>query len=281
MAKRGAAQRLLETITNPSNADPPCPDSSYPDTPHADTPCTYASGTETSSSFSASSSSVPRSTFTPKQTRVLTEANHHLSHLEQLARTRSTGGEDTVFLSIDVEKYERGPEILEVGLAFLTASNSLFFPDITCRHLILEDHDHLHNHRAGYDNKDNFDFGVSEKVNRQTFASKVHDIVEELSSFGGPVILIGHSVHNDISWLSHAGVILDLPVCDVGKAYQAQQESFQQISLRNMMDALGIEHRNLHNGGNDAFYTMKVSLEMMEKIDLRRRKDQGNELSLL
>jgi hypothetical protein len=59
-----------------------------------------------------------------------------------------------------------------------------------------------------------------------------------------PVILIGNSVHNDISWLYHAGVILDLPVCDVGKANKSQQESFQQISLRNMMDALGIEHRN-------------------------------------
>jgi hypothetical protein len=73
--------------------------------------------------------------------------------------------------------------------------------------------------------------------------------------------------------LSYADVILDLPVCDIGKAYQAQQESFQQISLRNIIDALGIEHRNLYNSGNDAFYTIKVSLEMMEKIDLRRRKD--------
>jgi hypothetical protein len=130
---------------------------------------------------------------------VLTEANYHLSHLEQLVRTRSTSREDTVFLSINVEKYEQGPEILKVGLAFLTASNFLFFPDITCRHLILEDHNYLHNYRAGYDNKDNFDFGVSEKVNRQIFASKVHNIVEELSSFGGPVILIGYSVHNNIS----------------------------------------------------------------------------------
>jgi hypothetical protein len=199
MAKRGAVQRLLETITNFSNADPLCSDFFYLDTSHANTLCTYASGTETSSSFSASLLSVPRSTFILKQTQVLTEANYYLSHLEQLVRTRSTDREDTVFLSINVEKYKRGPEILKVGLAFLTALNSLFFSDITCRHLILEDHDHLHNHRAGYDNKDNFDFGVSKKVNRQTFASKVHDIVEELSSFNRPVILIGYSVHNDIS----------------------------------------------------------------------------------
>jgi hypothetical protein len=39
------------------------------------------------------------------------------------------------------------------------------FPDITCRHQILEDHDHVRDHRAGYDNKDNFDVGVSEKLN--------------------------------------------------------------------------------------------------------------------
>jgi DNA polymerase III epsilon subunit-like protein len=212
---------------------------------------------------------------------VLTEAHHHLSHLEQLALARSTAVEDTVFLSIDVEKNERGPEILEVGLAFLTASNSWFFPEITCKHLILEDHDHIRNHRAGYDNKDNFDFGVSEKVNQHTLPSKVHGIVEELRSSGGPVILIGHTVHNDISWLSNAGVTLDAPVCDIGKAFQAQQESVQQIGLRNMMDALGIEHRNLHNGGNDAFYTMKVFLEMVEMVDVRQGKDQGNELSLL
>jgi hypothetical protein len=89
------------------------------------------------------------------------------------------------------------PEILEVGLAFLTASNSWFSPDITCKRLILEDHDHIRNHQADYDNKDNFDFGVSEKVSQQTLPSKVHGVVEELSSSDKPVILIGHSVHNE------------------------------------------------------------------------------------
>jgi glycerate kinase len=58
---------------------------------------------------------------------------------------------------------------------------------------------------VGYDNKDNFDVGVPEKLDQQTFPGKVRGIVEELSSSGGPVILIGHNVYNDIPWLYHAG----------------------------------------------------------------------------
>jgi hypothetical protein len=125
--------------------------------------------------------------------------NYHLSHLEQLVRTRSTSRKDIVFLSINVEKYKQGPKILKVGLAFLIALNSLFFSNIICRHLILENHDYLYNYRAGYDNKDNFDFRVSKKVNRQTFVSKVHNIIKKLSLFSRPVILISYSVYNNIS----------------------------------------------------------------------------------
>lgn len=221
-----------------------------------------------SSCIGSSSSSIPTALLTKKQTRVLTEAHQHLTHLQHLALTRSTAVEDMVFLSVDVEKNERGPEILEVGLASVTASNSWFFPEIHCRHLILEDHAHIHNHRAGYDNKHNFNFEASEMVAQHTLTSKVLGIIKELGSSGRPVVLIGHSVHNDVSWLHHAGVILDLSVCDIGRAYQAQQVSVQQIGLRGMMNTLGIQHRNLHNAGNDVFYIMEVCLRMMEMIDL-------------
>lgn len=92
--------------------------------------------------------------------------------------------------------------------------------------------------------------------------------MEQLVARGGPVVLVGHSIYNDVAWLSKAGVTLDLRACDLGKAYQAQLNALQLASLQYIMDALKIDYHNLHNGGNDAFYTLETYLRMLEIIDL-------------
>jgi len=213
----------------------------------------------------------PTIALTKNQYRVLDIANTHLTKLQTLSIARGAGGDTKGYLAIDIEKNERGPEILEVGLAHVLASDSFFLLAINARHLVVEDHNKINNHRTGYNQKLNFNFGVLEMVQESMLASRIDEIVVELGCARDDVVRIGHSIHNDIAWLKTAGVELGLDVCDIGKAYQAKKQSIQSIGLYTMMDELLVGYENLHNGGNDAYYTLEVFLRMLEVEDMGRQ----------
>lgn len=178
---------------------------------------------------------------------------------------RRLGAEEFVILAMDVEKNPRGSEILEVGLSYMLASDSWFIPAIHAFHLIISDHLHIHNDLPGYSQRDNFNFGTSEHVMLQELPHRIKVIIDAAAQ-AGPVFLMGHSVHNDIAWLANSGVLLDLPVCDLAKAYQSQKQSVQVTGLQKMMEALAVDHQNCHNGGNDAFYTLETGVEMINRL---------------
>ncbi len=54
---------------------------------------------------------------------------------------------------------------------------------------------------------------------------RMKEILGELRSTGSPVVLVGHTIHNDLAWLADLGASLDLSTCDIGRAYQSQEES--------------------------------------------------------
>lgn len=75
------------------------------------------------------------------------------------------GTESTTFLSIDIEKYEKGTEILEVGLAWhLASQGGVRTSCIVCKHLIIEEHLHLQNGKYVADNRDKLNWGTSHLV---------------------------------------------------------------------------------------------------------------------
>ncbi len=93
-----------------------------------------------------------------KEARLLDETRQETSEeteqldervVQDFAFTRSTNVEDTIFVSIDVEKNERGFEVLEIGLASVRIPDTWFFPPINSHHLVLEEHRHIHNRRPG------------------------------------------------------------------------------------------------------------------------------------
>lgn len=223
----------------------------------------------------------PPNIITKKQARVLEQAQKHLDFIHHLAHERRSHAE-FIILAVDVEKNERGSELLEVGLAWVYASASLLFPEIDCVHLVIEDHRSIRNFRKpGYDNRDNFNFGTSEPVAEAMLAARINTLVEELTASGHPLILVGHSIHNDIAWLSQAGVVFNMLSCDLGQAYQARLKSFQLVSLARMMDAVDVDHCNCHNGGNDAYYTLETGLRMLDMMDVQHENARERVTSLL
>lgn len=80
---------------------------------------------------------------------------------------------------------------------------------------------------------------------------------------------MGHGIHNDVARLRRAGLPLNLRTCDWGKAHQARLNALQLADLQSIMDVLDVDYCNLHNGGNDALYTVETCLRMLDIIDLQ------------
>jgi len=63
----------------------------------------------------------------------------------------------------------------------------------------------IHNFRSGYNQKVNFNFGVSEMVRQVCESMLANRITKKIIAEPGcarkDVVLIGHSIHNDIAWL--------------------------------------------------------------------------------
>ena len=71
--------------------------------------------------------------------------------------------------------------------------------------------------------------------------------------------LIGHNIKSDIKFLKgSSSQKIEIPVFDTQVMYRQFTLSDNFLSLVKVLDELGISHSNLHNAGNDAFYTLEV-----------------------
>lgn len=220
---------------------------------------------------------------TKKQQAVVARAQTHLSSLRRLAQIRGVQGRPSTFLSIDIEAYEKGSEILEVGVAWVKSSELWPIEKISAHHLIIRDHSHLHNGRFVADNRDRFNFGKSTLVAESQVPGILMSLFDEMTQFNESIVLVGHSIQNDVNWLKSMGVGLEkinLEVVDIGLAYQAAKNNLQLTKLEKMMAVLKIKFENLHNGGNDAVYSVQVLLQMMANEE-EQRWDQINATILL
>ncbi len=201
------------------------------------------------------------------QARVLAAAHTHLLRLGEITNQRVIHDNATTILSIDVEAYEKGKEVLEVGLAWIRYRGVWPQSPIFCRHFVVKDHLHLHNGTFVPDHRGQFDFGESEYVMESELQDLVTTTLKDIAADGDRLYLVGHSVHHDVRWLEGLGVDLGgtgFLTCDIGQAYQASRDAMQLLKLESMMDNFSMAHRHLHNAANDAYYSLLVCLQMME-----------------
>lgn len=121
-------------------------------------------------------------------------------------------------------------------------------------HIIVTDYLHLRNGRFVSDNRDKFNFGQSLFFSLKSSLEYVMSILNTPYS-----CLIGHNIKADIKFLkSVSNRKLDLPIFDTQIIYKQATLSEDILGLVRVLDKIGILHENLHNAGNDAYYTLEV-----------------------
>lgn len=121
-------------------------------------------------------------------------------------------------------------------------------------HIIISDHYHLRNGKYVPDNRHNFNFGNSLHMNLGAAVDYVFKWLDLPNT-----CLLGHNIKADIQFLRKASVKkVDLPVFDTQIIFQQYKVVDYCSSLQKVMEDLQMPHENLHNAGNDAFYTLEV-----------------------
>ena len=91
-----------------------------------------------------------------------------------------------------------------------------------------------------------------------SLANAVSEVSRELT---GADFIGGHAVDGDLKWLRAIGVEqLDGHAVWEDRLVDTQLLAMQQASLRSLADRYGLHPAALHNGGNDAAFTLQVML---------------------
>lgn len=121
-------------------------------------------------------------------------------------------------------------------------------------HIIVSDHLHLKNGKFVANNRDKFNFGQSIFLNLKMALEHVLSVLSTPDS-----CLIGHNIKADINFLRNvSSKKLNLPTFDTQIIYKQATLGENMLSLVRVLDEIGIPHSNLHNAGNDAYYTLET-----------------------
>lgn len=147
-------------------------------------------------------------------------------------------------------------KLLEFGLSIYELSTNT----TTITHIIVTDHIHLKNGRFVADNRDKFNFGNSRFLPLKPALDYVFAVLATPNS-----CLIGHNIMADIKFLkSVSSKKLIMPFFDTQIIYKQAVLSEQILGLMRVLEAMEIPYSNLHNAGNDAYYTLEVFKKLAE-----------------
>jgi len=177
--------------------------------------------------------------------------------------------EDMFFVFVDIEWYERDKikdKCTEVGIAVLYKPATGVARLEKCTHLVISDMYSRRNGRHVADHKDDFNVefgGTSTPIHSGKLAAAISEILTTVKS-RGTTLLVVHGGSEDIQFLKRwkcntdGMAILDTQDMQQAVDYEPKGEYFQGSSLSTILSSYGIGTRNLHNGANDACYTMQA-----------------------
>ncbi|KAH7162389.1 hypothetical protein B0J13DRAFT_535844 [Dactylonectria estremocensis] len=182
----------------------------------------------------------------------------------------SMSPQNVVFVCVDVEAIERPPyPISEIGLAILDTNDirkiapgpggQNWWTSINCHHLRVREYSGLRNSQYVHGCPDAFDFGSSTFPRKKNVRKAIMAILEPHTSRN--LVLVGHDIAQDIKYFDTLGIhLLDLKnftrQVDTQEMCQAWQNETQGRGLGKILSQLEIPSKNLHNAGNDAYYTV-------------------------
>ncbi|KAL2354625.1 hypothetical protein BJ546DRAFT_821766, partial [Cryomyces antarcticus] len=211
---------------------------------------------------------------------------------------------EPIIISIDIEAYEKPPRpITEIGISTLDTRDLIgvapgnnceaWFALVRTRHFRIAEHAHLRNGDFVAGCPDKYEFGKSEFIAQRDAPSKIAECFrppyscDVAPSTREPerrrVILLGHDVGQDISYLRSMGynpLNLDnlLELLDTASMFRAMAREPSPRSLTHILYTFGIVGWNLHNAGNDAAYTMHafLGIALRSALDDRREAIEAN-----
>ncbi len=205
-----------------------------------------------------------------------------------------------LFITVDIEAYERDHgKVTEIGIATLDSRDlSGIAPGtdgrnwtskIRARHFRIEEHSHLSNKLFVQSCADRFEFGETQwvtlpGVRRMIALCFRNDATvpearvpaerrqqpmtdDETYNTGRNIVLLGHAVDNDIRYLEGLNYIVRLvqhfvEAIDLGLMDRQIKGLQQSRALASILYDLDIVGWNLHNAGNDAYYTLQAMIVM-------------------
>lgn len=157
---------------------------------------------------------------------------------------------DAIFVSIDVEQWERNNHIVtEIGITTYHPSNH-FIPEMRAAHFIVQEYLKLRNGRFVSDNKSNFAYGKSEVLPMSGCIKAINYVFSSLSAKYKNVVLVGHNVGGDIRALRKFGI--EFPkaysISDTESIWRETRPSGPS-SLEALLQIFNIPYSFLHNAG--------------------------------
>ncbi|TFK75817.1 hypothetical protein BDN72DRAFT_785842 [Pluteus cervinus] len=200
------------------------------------------------------------------------------------------------WLAIDFENWERENKLItEFGWRLIQWNEKKEVE--THGHWIVQEHETYRNGTYVPDRRYNYNFGASEKVTKATLRRKTHDLIAPLAK-EGPLYLVFHDHKQDIKYLESLEAPIDsrsiiLPdpgntpttgifVVDTTDLFAALEgedaANNNKRSLEQVCRHLRISTENLHNAGNDAYYTLEAARSMASggPVDLQREERWPN-----
>lgn len=131
----------------------------------------------------------------------------------------------------------------------------------------------------------NFDFcSTSEFVRLDDVPQLLREILQPSTPNGEPrqVVLVGHSIRSDLTLVKNVGFKVDmdakfLEIVDTQDMHRHLHMLPQQVGLGRLLSDLDIDNSFLHNGGNDAVYTLQAMLSLavlQREASLRRHHER-------
>ncbi|KAL7627054.1 hypothetical protein AAE478_003830 [Parahypoxylon ruwenzoriense] len=187
------------------------------------------------------------------------------------------------FICVDIEAWEKAPNVVtEVGLAVLDTKDTVGIPPgrngqgwfqlMKCYHFIIREHKGKVNRRYVKGCPDSFGFGDSEIVRMKDIGRAVGAIIgDNESEDRRPVIMVGHSIGQDLNYLRKVGYNIwgvrhFSDEIDTQMMFQRLEKSPNVRGLAVVCDELEIPGENFHNAGNDAAYTLRAMVTMAVKL---------------
>ncbi|KAF2492532.1 hypothetical protein BU16DRAFT_592165 [Lophium mytilinum] len=216
---------------------------------------------------------------------------------EDFAKAHPNIAHNAVFVSIDFESlswmddtgHPQYGKITELGLAFLDTralkdvdEPTEWVEQTRAKHYIVDEYAHLRpmvvdKRKHSLDNADKFDYGTSEIVPSRTLGDILKNalrIPDDAASNAEnenaeikyrPIILVAHAYQNEDKYLRSE---LDISAADLDEIYAIIDTQVMMCGkgqkapgLRQLLEnRYGMHPVNMHNGGNDAVYTLVLVL---------------------